>query len=57
MCRSVWKGDEKLVARVQKDKGDVGDEGYVNVADQLGISRERGMLNSPKSVDSRLISD
>uniref|UniRef100_A0A0D2XBB9 RING-type domain-containing protein n=1 Tax=Fusarium oxysporum (strain Fo5176) TaxID=660025 RepID=A0A0D2XBB9_FUSOF len=23
MCRSVWKGDEKLVARVQKDKGAV----------------------------------
>ncbi|KAH6960458.1 hypothetical protein DER45DRAFT_159551 [Fusarium avenaceum] len=41
MCRSVWKGDEKLVAKVQKDKGDVDDEGYVNVADQLGISRER----------------
>ncbi|KAF4956598.1 hypothetical protein FGADI_3750 [Fusarium gaditjirri] len=40
MCRSVWKGDEKLVARVQKDKGSVA-EGYVNVADQLGISRER----------------
>ncbi|KAF5557818.1 e3 ubiquitin ligase Zswim2 [Fusarium mexicanum] len=40
MCRSAWKGDEKLVARVQKDKGAV-EEGYVNVADQLGISRER----------------
>ncbi|KAJ4263592.1 hypothetical protein NW762_006413 [Fusarium torreyae] len=40
MCRSVWKGDENLVARVQKDKGDM-EEGYVNVADQLGISRER----------------
>ncbi|KAG4293744.1 hypothetical protein FPRO06_00329 [Fusarium proliferatum] len=40
MCRSVWKGDEKLVAKVQKDKGAV-QEGYVNVADQLGISRER----------------
>lgn len=42
MCRSVWKGDEKLVARVQKDKGAV-EEGYVNVADQLGISRDRGI--------------
>ncbi|KAF5023448.1 hypothetical protein F66182_4493 [Fusarium sp. NRRL 66182] len=40
MCRSVWKSDEDLVARVQKDKGDM-TEGYVNVADQLGISRER----------------
>jgi hypothetical protein len=45
MCRSVWKGDEKLVAIVQKNKGQV-DEGYVNVADQLGISRVRGMLSS-----------
>ncbi|KAF9779395.1 hypothetical protein IL306_001940 [Fusarium sp. DS 682] len=41
MCRSVWKGDDQLVARIQKDKGQVDEEGYVNVADQLGISRER----------------
>ncbi|KAF4448713.1 E3 ubiquitin-protein ligase Zswim2 [Fusarium austroafricanum] len=41
MCRSVWKGDENLVARVRKDQGDVDEEGYVNVADQLGISRQR----------------
>ncbi|KAF4468106.1 E3 ubiquitin- ligase Zswim2 [Fusarium albosuccineum] len=42
MCRSVWKGDESMVARVRKDKGDM-EEGYVNVADQLGISRDRGL--------------
>ncbi|RGP64402.1 e3 ubiquitin- ligase zswim2 [Fusarium longipes] len=40
MCRSPWKGDDKLVASVQKNKGQM-DEGYVNVADQLGVSRER----------------
>ncbi|KAF5001660.1 hypothetical protein FGRMN_966 [Fusarium graminum] len=40
MCRSVWKGDEKLVAKVQKDEGEM-EEGYVNVGDQLGIGRQR----------------
>lgn len=42
MCRSVWKGDEGAVAKVRKDKGDI-EEGYINVADQLGISRFRGL--------------
>ncbi|KAF4984768.1 hypothetical protein FZEAL_129 [Fusarium zealandicum] len=41
MCRSLWKGDKDLVAKVQKGKGKL-EEGYVNVADQLGISHERG---------------
>ncbi|GKT98164.1 e3 ubiquitin-protein ligase zswim2 [Fusarium langsethiae] len=40
LCRSDWKGDESLVATVQKDKAQV-DDGYLNVSDQLGISRER----------------
>lgn len=42
MCRSTWKGDEGSVANVRKDKGDI-EEGYINVADQLGISRVRGL--------------
>lgn len=49
LCRSDWKGDESLVASVQKNKADV-EDGYLNVADQLGLSRERGML-CPKGVD------
>ncbi|KAH7273394.1 hypothetical protein B0J15DRAFT_98794 [Fusarium solani] len=40
MCRSTWKDDEGSVANVRKDKGDI-EEGYINVADQLGISRVR----------------
>ncbi|KAM5355239.1 hypothetical protein ACJ41O_001885 [Fusarium nematophilum] len=40
MCRSVWKGDEDFLSKVRKDKGKL-EEGYVNVADQLGVSRVR----------------
>lgn len=39
-CRSGWQ-DVEDVSKVRKEDG-VMDEGYVNVADQLGISRERG---------------
>ena len=39
-CRSKWQGDED-VSKVSREEG-VLDEGYANVADQLGISRERG---------------
>lgn len=42
MCRSLWQGDEDAVKRVRREAGD-SEEGYVNVADQLGISRVRGM--------------
>ncbi|KAL2686424.1 SWIM zinc finger protein [Phyllosticta citricarpa] len=42
-CRSPWQqGDEDSVKKVAKS-GKVNAEGYVNVADQTGISRERGM--------------
>ena len=43
-CRSVWKGDEDSVSKIQKarEKGVVNGEGYVNVADELGLSRFRG---------------
>jgi hypothetical protein len=40
-CRSVWQGDEDMVKKI-KMTGKVGAEGYVNVADQLGISTMRG---------------
>ncbi|TQN66683.1 E3 ubiquitin-protein ligase Zswim2, partial [Colletotrichum shisoi] len=39
-CRSVWQGDEKMVKDIKKG-GKVTREGYVNVADQLGISTQR----------------
>lgn len=38
-CRSVWEGDDDMIGKIKK--GNVTSEGYVNVADQLGISRER----------------
>ena len=40
-CRSVWEGDEDMVKKIEKTGGRNG-EGYVNVADQLGISQQRG---------------
>ncbi|KAI0436001.1 hypothetical protein F4803DRAFT_543634 [Xylaria telfairii] len=40
MCRSPWEGDEDMVKKIQ-NTGAAGADGYVNVADQLGISRIR----------------
>lgn len=40
-CRSVWDGDEDMVKKIKRT-GKVNAEGYVNVADQLGISTQRG---------------
>lgn len=40
-CRSPWQGNKDMVAKLERNK--VGGEGYVNVADQLGISPTRGM--------------
>ncbi|KAK7431219.1 hypothetical protein QQZ08_002259 [Neonectria magnoliae] len=42
LCRSVWQGDEGALSKVRKEEGEM-DEGYVNVADQVGVSRVRGM--------------
>ncbi|KAG7004661.1 3'-5' exonuclease [Physcia stellaris] len=39
-CRTPWQGDPESLARI-KTAGKVNDEGYVNVADQLGLSTER----------------
>ncbi|KAK7946094.1 Znf1 [Apiospora aurea] len=40
MCRSLWQGDDDVIKKIF-NTGVVGREGYVNVADQLGISRVR----------------
>jgi RING finger family protein/SWIM zinc finger len=42
LCRSVWQGDQDIVKRIQKNRP-VNSDGYVNVADQLGISQHRGV--------------
>jgi len=42
-CRSVWQGDEDMVKKIKKN-GKRNADGYVNVADQLGISPVRGKL-------------
>lgn len=41
MCRSPWQGDEDMVKKI-RNTGVPGADGYVNVADQLGISPVRG---------------
>ncbi|KAI0521666.1 hypothetical protein F5B22DRAFT_546266 [Xylaria bambusicola] len=40
MCRSLWQDDEDMVTKI-KNTGMAGADGYVNVADQLGISGVR----------------
>ncbi|KAK6840217.1 hypothetical protein PG987_006083 [Apiospora arundinis] len=40
MCRSLWQGDDDVVKKIL-NTGVVGREGYVNVANQLGISQVR----------------
>ncbi|KAI1407906.1 hypothetical protein F5Y13DRAFT_194894 [Hypoxylon sp. FL1857] len=40
MCRTPWQGDDDMVKKIQNN-GIIGSDGYVNVADQLGISGER----------------
>ncbi|KAI1100027.1 hypothetical protein F4804DRAFT_320107 [Jackrogersella minutella] len=37
MCRTPWQGDDDVVKKIKKT-GIPGSDGYVNVADQLGIS-------------------
>ena len=41
-CRAVWEGDEDSVRRIlQAGGGTIGNEGYVNVGEQLGLSGRR----------------
>ncbi|KAK3330717.1 hypothetical protein B0H66DRAFT_544685 [Apodospora peruviana] len=39
-CRSVWDGDEDMAKKIKRT-GDRNQEGYMNVAEQLGISQVR----------------
>lgn len=41
-CRTSWKGDADTVKRINK-QGSVNEEGYVNVASELGLSTQRDM--------------
>lgn len=41
MCRQPWQGDGN--AHEALAKGYIGEEGYVNVGSQLGMSGYRGM--------------
>lgn len=45
MCRTPWQGDDEIIKKI-RNTGVVGSEGYVNVADQLGISTNRGKRSS-----------
>ncbi|CAJ2503348.1 Uu.00g107420.m01.CDS01 [Anthostomella pinea] len=40
MCRTPWQGDDDMVKKIKKT-GIPGPDGYVNVADQLGLSQKR----------------
>ncbi|OLN86552.1 E3 ubiquitin-protein ligase Zswim2 [Colletotrichum chlorophyti] len=53
-CRSVWQGDDDMVRKIKKGVK-ITHEGYVNVADQLGISTQRGLFPPPHRVELRLI--
>lgn len=54
MCRTPWQGDEPVISRI-KESGTLTGEGYLNVADQLGISRHRGQWHhvSELTISSR----
>jgi len=41
-CRTPWKGDEESIKRISKS-GKVNEEGYVNVAGELGLGGQRDM--------------
>ncbi|RDL37802.1 Uncharacterized protein BP5553_05235 [Venustampulla echinocandica] len=41
-CRTPWEGDEDSIKRISKG-GRINDEGYVNVAGELGLSGHRDM--------------
>lgn len=47
MCRSEWRVDEGEMLKDIKNQGILNADGYVNIADQLGISRVRGMYTLP----------
>ncbi|MCJ1388772.1 hypothetical protein MMC18_001622 [Xylographa bjoerkii] len=40
-CRTPWQGDQSSIKNV-KGKGEINEEGYVNIATELGLSGTRG---------------
>ena len=40
-CRTPWQGDEEAIKRIVNGKGNVNEEGYMNVAGELGLSGAR----------------
>lgn len=43
-CRTAWKGDESSIKRIVKGQSNkINGEGYVNVAQELGLSGQRDM--------------
>ena len=47
--RTPWQGDEDSIKKI-KEKGKMNDEGYVNVASELGLSGRRGMIQLPLTI-------
>ncbi|KPM45935.1 hypothetical protein AK830_g617 [Neonectria ditissima] len=45
LCRSVWRDGEGALGKVRKEEGEM-EEGYLNVADQVGVSRVRELTIS-----------
>ncbi|MCJ1433639.1 hypothetical protein MMC27_003002 [Xylographa pallens] len=42
-CRTPWQGDQTSIQNIKgKGKGEINDEGYVNIAPELGLSGTRG---------------
>ncbi|XXH02142.1 hypothetical protein Hte_008510 [Hypoxylon texense] len=42
MCRTPWQDDDNGAKKI-KNTGTLGSDGYVNVADQIGVSRHRAL--------------
>lgn len=55
-CRSPWQQDVEMNKAIVKE-GNVTDEGYINVADQLGISTVRGTFSRYTSTFNRVVAD
>lgn len=53
--RSQWQGDTDMLSNISKESGKLSADGYVNVAQQLGLSGKRGMSLSFSSTMFELI--
>lgn len=54
--RTPWQGDEDSIKKI-KAKGKVNEEGYVNVARELGLSGTRGRFSFPPSFPAEICSN